>query len=36
MMSIEQSAILFAAAFYALLQLLREDDSPPDAIGSVR
>jgi cytochrome c oxidase assembly factor CtaG len=36
MMSIEQSAILFAAAFYALLQLLREDDSRPDAIGSVR
>ena len=36
MMSIEQSAILFASAFYALLQLLREDDSRPDAIGSVR
>jgi putative membrane protein len=36
LMSIEQSAILFAAAFYALLQLLREDDSEPDAVGSTQ
>jgi cytochrome c oxidase assembly factor CtaG len=36
LMSIEQSAILFAAAFYALLQLLREDDSQSDAVGSTR
>jgi cytochrome c oxidase assembly factor CtaG len=33
MMSIEQSVILFAAAFYALLELLR-DDPRHDAVGS--
>jgi len=34
LMAIEQSMILFVAAFYAFVQLLREDDAAPDAIGS--
>jgi cytochrome c oxidase assembly factor CtaG len=34
LMAIEQSLILFAAAFSAFIQLLREDDSAGDAVGS--
>src|SRR5205823_10819479 len=34
LMAVEQSAILFAAFFYALAQLLSDDDEAEQAVGS--
>jgi putative membrane protein len=34
LMAVEQSVILFVAAFYAFVQLLREDEAAPEPVGS--